>query len=63
MAKQATPRTAARNPEPPDGEAFLEIDAADLVEAAQDPHVRQFAQRADAALRETEQRREVSPPH
>ncbi len=62
MAKPATRRAAPVQPEPPDGEAFLEIDAAEFEAARRDPVVRQFAQRAENALREAEERGEITLP-
>jgi hypothetical protein len=62
MAKPATRRAAPLQPEPPDGEAFLEIDAAEYEAARRDPVVRQFASDADRAVREAEQRGELIPP-
>ena len=62
MAKQASRRAAPLEPETPDGDAFLEIDAAEFEEARRDPVVREFAQRADRALRDAEERGEITLP-
>ncbi|HEV2813744.1 MAG TPA: hypothetical protein VGW10_10880 [Solirubrobacteraceae bacterium] len=62
MAKHASRAAAPLQPDPPDGEAFLEIDGAEFEEARRDPVVRQFAQRAETALREAEQRGEITLP-
>lgn len=62
MAKQAPRAAAPVQPAAPDGEAFLEIDAEEFEDARRDPVVRQFAQRAASALREAEQRGEITLP-
>ncbi len=61
MAKPATRRAAPLQPEEPSGDAFLEIDAAEFEEARRDPVVRDFAARADRALRDAEQRSDLKP--
>ena len=60
MAKHA--RRPLSAPEAPEHEPFLEIGAAEFNEALQDPVVVDFAQRADAALRDAERRGEISLP-